>query len=119
MAGKLVNGVFIPYTPEEQLKYEEALVEHDKFINDLAWYELRRKRNFLLTSSDWVVTRSLEDGQPVPTDVVNFREALRVITVGLDDPTKVVWPPIPEIVAKSILEEPEPPVDPYLATISP
>jgi hypothetical protein len=119
MAGKLVNGVFIPYTPEEQIKYEEALVEHDKFINNLAWYELRRKRNFLLTSSDWVVTRSLEDGQPVPTDVVNFREALRVITVGLDDPTKVVWPPIPEIVAKSILEEPEPKINPYLATISP
>jgi hypothetical protein len=115
MAGKLIDGVFVPYTPEEQAKYEENLAKYTQFQTDLAWYELRLHRNYLLTSSDWVITRSAEEGTPVPPDVIQFRETLRTITVGLDDPSKVVWPPIPEIVAHSMLEQPEPLIDPTLS----
>lgn len=114
MTGKIIDGIFYEYTPEEQAEHDAKVVAQLEYEKDLAWYYLRSKRNYLLTASDWVVTRSVEFGTPIPDDVISFREALRTIAVGLTDPSQAVWPPIPEIVAKSLLDQPTYPSDPVL-----
>lgn len=47
---------------------------------------LRGQRELNLLSSDWVVTKALESGTPVPTAWVTYRTALRDIT------THANWP---------------------------
>lgn len=44
---------------------------------EYAAVELRRERDRLLAESDWVVTRSVETGNPVPAAWVAYRQALR------------------------------------------
>ena len=58
------------------------------------WISIKVKRDQLLTESDWVVTKSLELGQPVPPQWVNYRQMLRDITL-INDPDKVVFPSLP------------------------
>jgi hypothetical protein len=59
-----------------------------------AWSEVRLERNQLLRSSDWIVTRATERGEPVPAEWVAYRQALRDIT-GQPDPLAIIWPTAP------------------------
>lgn len=51
----------------------------------------RRKRDALLAASDWVVTRAVETGTPIPAEWVEYRQALRNIT----EYDEIVWPVAP------------------------
>lgn len=57
---------------------------------------IRAQRNYLLQDSDWVVSRSYENGESVPTDWVVYRQALRDVTAQPGFPYNVIWPTKPE-----------------------
>lgn len=52
---------------------------------------VRRKRDALLAASDWVVTRAVETGTPVPAEWSEYRQALRDIT----EQAEIIWPDKP------------------------
>lgn len=109
-----VNGQFLPFTPAENAARIEFTKRVEQHNVDCAWVSLRRTRNLLLTQSDWVITRCTEEALPVPASVVAYREALRTITVNLQNPEDVVWPEVPEIIRKGELFDPPPPTYPDL-----
>lgn len=55
------------------------------------WQAVRARRNELLTASDWIVSRSVEAGNPVPQAWRDYRQALRDVTTQAD-PLAIVWP---------------------------
>ena len=96
MAHKLVNGVQVELTPEEiaARAAEEAAWNAGAF--DRAMADLRRIRNALISSCDWVM---LSDS-PIADKTAweNYRQALRDITNGLttvDQVNAVTWPTKP------------------------
>jgi hypothetical protein len=64
-------------------------------LNSDKWVIIKAKRDKLLSESDWVVTKSLELGMPVPPQWINYRQMLRDITL-VNDPDKVVFPSLPK-----------------------
>lgn len=52
-------------------------------------------RDALLSQSDWVIVRAVDQGTPIPTDWQTYRQALRDITNQSGYPTNVVWPVAP------------------------
>lgn len=96
MAHKLVNGVQVELTPEEiaARAAEEAAWNAGAF--DRAMADLRRRRNALISSCDWVM---LSDS-PIADKTAweNYRQSLRDITNGLttvDQVNAVTWPTKP------------------------
>lgn len=57
--------------------------------------DVRRERDLRLASCDWVTARAVELGQPVPTQWVTYRQALRDITQQAGFPMSVDWPSQP------------------------
>jgi hypothetical protein len=55
------------------------------------------KRSQLLTSTDWVVTKYNELQQPIPTAWLQYRQALRDITVQPGFPHNIDWPILPQV----------------------
>lgn len=47
---------------------------------------VRKERDALLTATDWVVTKAVELGQPIPNNYIVYRKALR------DMPLQTGWP---------------------------
>jgi len=73
--------------------------EEESYLNKLneeKWKEVLKKRNQLLSDSDWIVTKSLEKGQPIPQVWSNYRQILRDVTINFKDPNKVVFPSLPK-----------------------
>ena len=92
--GTVVNEIRPRATPLE-------LPDHHVIL-DAAWDGVRRKRDQLLTQTDWVVTKAMETGQPVPQEWRDYRQALREITAQ-PNPFFVEWP------VKPSASEPMPP----------
>lgn len=57
--------------------------------------DMRRERNFRLSQTDWVVTKALETGTPVPTEWQVYRQALRDISDLPGFPWDFSWPEQP------------------------
>ena len=55
----------------------------------------RSRRDNLLQETDWVVSKSYEAGEPVPTAWASYRQALRDITAQEGFPYNVTWPTKP------------------------
>lgn len=58
------------------------------------WAKVRADRDQRLAKTDWIVTKSLEAGEAVPTVWVEYRQALRDITEQ-EDPFNIIWPELP------------------------
>jgi hypothetical protein len=62
----------------------------DVWNNDVKYrfglLDLKHRRNRLLETSDWVVTRSIERGEEIPQEWRDYRQALRDITIGNEKP---------------------------------
>jgi hypothetical protein len=59
--------------------------------------DARRVRDEGLANTDWMVTKYLEKGEPVPQALIDFRQRLRDITKDDGFPTFVNWPMPPEL----------------------
>lgn len=55
----------------------------------------RAQRDYLLTTSDWVVLRAYERGEAVPEAWAAYRQALRDVTAQEGFPDSVNWPEAP------------------------
>lgn len=58
--------------------------------------DVRSKRNALLSECDYVVTKSAEDGVPVPAVWRKYRKALRDISTQPGFPSAIDWPVPPD-----------------------
>ena len=56
----------------------------------------RNQRDRLLTETDWVTIRATDTGDPVPTEWLDYRQALRDITEQTGFPEQIEWPQEPE-----------------------
>jgi hypothetical protein len=58
---------------------------------EIQWAAVRIQRYGLLSESDVYVVRAYENGEPVPQDTVDYRQALRDVT-NQPDPFAIQWP---------------------------
>jgi len=58
--------------------------------------EVIQKRNNLLTASDWVVVKAMDQGTTVPENWQTYRQQLRDITQQSGYPFTVIWPTPPQ-----------------------
>ena len=88
---KLVNGVEVAFTSEEE---EARNIEEKAWAdagNDLAMGALRKKRNTLLEASDWRGVSDLTMSDAWKT----YRQTLRDLPANTADPNNVTWPEEP------------------------
>lgn len=64
------------------------------FLSESAWGAVRWQRNRLLAGTDWVVLRAQDQGEPVPQEWLDYRQALRDVTEQAD-PLNIEWPTPP------------------------
>jgi len=64
--------------------------------DEVFWNRLRNKRNFLLSSTDWVVIKAKEEGTTLSTAWKTYRKDLRDLPANTTDPKNVTWPTQPE-----------------------
>jgi len=53
------------------------------------------KRDIMLSDSDWIVIRALDQGNPIPTDWQTYRQQLRDISQQAGYPLNIIWPTPP------------------------
>lgn len=83
----------IPFTPEEETKWDAMEAEWTAGANDRAAAEIRTERNAKLAESDWT---QVADAPVDQAAWVTYRQALRDITNQESFPTNVAWPVRPE-----------------------
>jgi predicted dienelactone hydrolase len=108
-----INGQYIPFTVEENEAHVQFVELCKQHRQDTAWASLRQTRNQLLTDSDWIIARCMEELKDIPADVVAYRKALRAITSNLNNPEDVIWPEKPAILEKSYVLHPPTPDFPF------
>jgi hypothetical protein len=84
----------VPLTAEE-------IAEREAYARDvlpgLQLEQLRAKRNQLLTETDWVTLKAIDDsndglGIQLPQVWMDYRQALRDLPANTVDPANPVWP---------------------------
>lgn len=93
----LVTGEPVPF-PEKTSPLDNRFDYTTKsWVQDtsLILLEITGQRTRMLSESDWVVSRAMEQGTPVPLEWVAYRQALRDIPKQLGYPTKINWPIAP------------------------
>ncbi len=91
---KLVDGVSIQFTAEEEAARDAEEAAYAAGAFDRALNSLRIRRNALLNATDYL---ALSDNT-LTTDMRNYRQALRDLTEGLTTVAEinaVVWPTKP------------------------
>lgn len=87
----MIDGVKVPFTPEEEEAWIAKGVAWEAGANDRALEELRRKRNNLLKESDWRAVSDLTMSDAWKT----YRQTLRDLPANTADPNNVTWPKEP------------------------
>lgn len=62
---------------------------------EVMWLRIRHQRDQLLAATDWRVVRAQEEGVPLQSQWLAYRQALRDITQQ-PDPANITWPPPPQ-----------------------
>ena len=91
------NGIWFTKWKKENKFSSKA--EEKRFLElelQKKWQEIITQRNILLSESDWIVVKSLENGTDVPTNWKNYRKMLRDVTLNYTDPYKVIFPSKPQ-----------------------
>tara|TARA_R100001163_G_C4882357_1_gene79101 strand:- start:43 stop:327 length:285 start_codon:yes stop_codon:yes gene_type:complete len=76
------------FTSEELAEF----AEWDKESVNIQWFELRFKRNRLLTETDWMANSDVTMSDAWKT----YRQALRDLPANTTDPKNPTWPKKPE-----------------------
>ncbi len=63
-----------------------------ELLNATPLRKLREARNIKLLETDWIVTKSIETGQPIPQEWLTYRQELRDITENYTSLNDVIWP---------------------------
>lgn len=80
-----------------QIEIDVELVESAtiEILEEENWEYLRNIRNRFLSETDWVSSKYYDLGQPVPTEWVSYRQALRDLPANTEDPANPTWPTKP------------------------
>ena len=79
----------------------EEIAEREAYERDvlpgLQWQQLRQRRDQLLTETDWVTLKAIDDsndglGIQLPQVWMDYRQALRDLPANTVDPANPVWP---------------------------
>lgn len=73
--------------------WEDLRTQEQKSI--VANIKAKQERDKLLTSTDWVVIKALEQGTPVSESWSTYRQQLRDITLQPGYPLTITWPTPP------------------------
>tara|TARA_R100000231_G_scaffold139464_1_gene120789 strand:+ start:697 stop:978 length:282 start_codon:yes stop_codon:yes gene_type:complete len=90
---KYVNGVLVEMTDAEIAQFNAEQHTETELKNE-KWASIRRKRNQLLSESDWIVTKASETGVAVSDEWKTYRQALRDVPTQ-SDPDNITWPTKP------------------------
>lgn len=92
----MVDGVPIPLTADEIKQMEKDAIAAAEFKRVAGINLIREERNKLLAESDWtqLPDTGLSDEKKLAWR--NYRQNLRDLMDGLDDPAAVVWPERPD-----------------------
>ena len=91
----IINGVRTKLEGDELAQHQAEIEANIALQPEQQISELRVMRNQKLDASDWIVTKSMEAGEPVPTDWQTYRQELRDITENYVTKEEVVWPTKP------------------------
>lgn len=84
-----------PMTPGEAGEHSSRhLAQIRERIMAMPWEQLRAIREPLLTEADIKIDKATDSGVD-PAPIRAYRQALRDLTLGLEDPAEVVWPAKP------------------------
>lgn len=91
----MIDGKKVPFTAEEETAQDAVETAWAAAANDRALIILRRKRNQLLTESDWtqVPDSALSDSKK--TEWAAYRTSLRNLPANTSDPANPTWPEEP------------------------
>ena len=85
-----------------KIELDQALVDAAaiEVAAEQALFSLRRQRNQLLTETDWVTLKAIDDsndglGIQLPQVWMDYRQALRDLPANTTDPANPVWPTKP------------------------
>ena len=91
-----VDGVQVPFSAEEEAaKVIEMQAWTDGEVGR-KWTIMRRKRNILLTESDWTQYNDSPLTDEVKAEWAVHRQLLRDLPDTTDDPADPTWPEVPE-----------------------
>ena len=82
--------VDMPPKPSDRHEFDYSIKEW-KVNTELAWHYVYIERSRKLMDTDWLVTKAIETGEPMPAGWATYRQALRDITQQ-SDPMSIVWP---------------------------
>ncbi len=82
----------IPYTTEEQAKYDAKKAAWDAGASDRKAAEVRAERNTKLAATDWT---QITDATVDKTAWATYRQALRDISSQDGFPMTITWPDTP------------------------
>ena len=98
----VIRGKSIEWLDTEQTQPTEAEIEAElaRLIAEQALKALRTRRNQLLTETDWVTLKAIDDsndglGIQLPQVWMDYRQALRDLPANTVDPANPVWPTKP------------------------
>lgn len=91
----VVDGAVVWLSPQPTPAHTFNYTTKTWELNEgLAWQQARARRDELLARSDWVALRAADRGEPVPSEWLAYRQALRDVTEQAD-PLAIVWPVAP------------------------
>jgi hypothetical protein len=106
----VANNIIVNYTAEQQTTKANKPTYSCSWNNTtFVWDDTRTPekqnsdakelaiatRDVLLSQTDWIVIRAVDQGTSIPTDWQAYRQALRDITNQSGYPTNIVWPVAP------------------------
>jgi len=90
----MIDGVQVPFTPEEETARDAEEATWVAGAVDRAWATLREERNARLTETDW--TQVPDAPSAGKTAWATYRQALRDLPANTSDPVNPTWPTKPE-----------------------
>lgn len=91
MANKIVNGVVLPLTAEEEAERAAKEAQYAANADARVAAEIRAERNQKLASSDWRASSDVT----LSTEWATYRQALRDIPSQAGFPNTITWPDEP------------------------
>jgi len=79
-----INGNKVQFTEAEETARDNEETAWANAAPARALFELRAKRNKLLTECDWEILSELEKGNAISSDMKTYRQALRDLPDGKD-----------------------------------
>lgn len=69
--------------------------EAPDIVTPAKWVEIREERNRRIATTDYIIMRMVDQGQPISADWAAYRQALRDVPQTQTDPFNIVWPTAP------------------------